>query len=47
MGKRLLRLVARARVRLGFYGLDLERHAVEGAARIRTGRSRPQVGAQD
>ena len=47
MGKRLLRLVARARVRLGFYRLDLERHAVEGAARIRTGRSRPQVGAQD
>jgi hypothetical protein len=47
IGKRLLRLVARVRVRLGFYGLDLERHAVEWSARIRTGRSRPQVGARD
>lgn len=46
IGKRLLRLVARARVRIGFYGLDLERHAVELSARIRTGRSRPQVGDQ-
>jgi hypothetical protein len=46
IGKRLLRLVARCRVGLGFYGLDLERHAVELSARIRTGRARPQVGDQ-
>jgi radical SAM superfamily enzyme YgiQ (UPF0313 family) len=38
--KRLLRGIARIRVRLGFYALDVERHAVEWAARARTGRSR-------
>ena len=39
-GKRLLHGIARARVRLGFYAFDVERHAVEWAARARTGRSR-------
>ena len=46
-GKRLLRFVARARVSLGFYALDLERHAVELAARLRTGRTRGRAPADD
>ncbi|HYU57079.1 MAG TPA: radical SAM protein, partial [Actinomycetota bacterium] len=46
-GKRLLRLVARGRVLLGFYGLDVERHAVEWSARLRTGRDRGPTLADD
>lgn len=46
-GKRLLRFVARTRVRLGFYALDLERHAVEVSARLRTGRRRGSAFADD
>jgi hypothetical protein len=40
LGKHLLRLQALLRVRLGFFGLDLERLAVEASAFIRTGRGR-------
>ncbi len=43
LGKQLLRLVARMRVRLGFYALDLERVLVEGLARLR-GRARRTSG---
>jgi len=45
-GKRLLRLVARGRVRLGFYGLDVERRAVQWSARLR-GRDRRPAAADD
>jgi anaerobic magnesium-protoporphyrin IX monomethyl ester cyclase len=41
IGKHLLRLVSLLRVRLGFFGLELDRLAVEVCAVIRTGRSRP------
>ena len=40
VGKLLLRLVARIRVLVGFYALDLDRSLVEALARLRTGRSR-------
>lgn len=40
-GKHLLRMLSLLRVRLGFFGADLERHAVEASAVLRTGRSRP------
>jgi len=46
-GKRLLRLVARGRVRLGFYGVDVERRVVEWSARLRTGRDRGPALADD
>lgn len=39
-GKHLLRMLSLLRVRLGFFGADLERHAVETSAVVRTGRSR-------
>ena len=39
-GKHLLRMLSLLRVRLGFFGADLERHAVEAAAVVRTGRAR-------
>jgi hypothetical protein len=39
-GKRLVRLPAHVRVRLGFFGLDVDRLAVEAAAVLRTGRAR-------
>ncbi|HXB54039.1 MAG TPA: cobalamin-dependent protein [Vicinamibacteria bacterium] len=41
-GKRLVHALARARVRLGFFGLDLERRAVLWVAEARTGRDRPR-----
>jgi hypothetical protein len=41
-GKRLVHGLARVRVRLGFFGLDLERRAVLWAAEARTGRDRPR-----
>jgi anaerobic magnesium-protoporphyrin IX monomethyl ester cyclase len=40
LGKRLVRLLALVRVRLGFFGLDVDRLAVEAAAVLRTGRAR-------
>ena len=40
LGKHLVRLVALLRVRLGFFGLDIDRLAVEASAILRTGRSR-------
>jgi anaerobic magnesium-protoporphyrin IX monomethyl ester cyclase len=40
-GKRLLRLVARIRVRLGLYSFDFERELVEGLARLRGRPRRP------
>lgn len=39
-GKHLLRLLARLRVLVGFYALDLDRWFVEWLARLRTGRPR-------
>jgi len=39
-GKHLLRLLARVRVLVGFYALDLDRSLVEWLARLRTGRPR-------
>ncbi|HKC11730.1 MAG TPA: hypothetical protein VKI41_06695, partial [Vicinamibacteria bacterium] len=41
-GKRLVHALARVRVRLGFFRLDLERRAVMWAAAARTGRDRPR-----
>ena len=41
IGQHLLRLAALLRVRLGFFGLDLERAVVEASALLRTGRPRP------
>ncbi len=41
LGKHLLRTLSLLRVRLGFFGLDLERRAVELSALLRTGRPRP------
>jgi hypothetical protein len=43
LGKRLLRRLARIRVGLGFYALDIERRLVEGLARLR-GRARRASG---
>ncbi len=43
IGKRLLRRLARIRVGLGFYALDVERRLVEGLARLR-GRARRAAG---
>lgn len=43
LGKHLVRLLALVRVRLGFFGLDLERLAVEASAVLRTGRGRGAV----
>jgi B12 binding domain len=40
LGKHLVRLLALVRVRLGFFGLDVDRRAVEAAAVLRTGRAR-------
>jgi hypothetical protein len=40
-GKHLLRMLSLLRVRLGFFRGDVERHAVEASAVLRTGRSRP------
>jgi hypothetical protein len=40
LGKHLVRLLALLRVRLGFFGLDLERRAVEASSVLRTGRAR-------
>jgi hypothetical protein len=45
LGKHLVRVLALLRVRLGFFGLDLERRAVETSALLRTGRPRPVPGA--
>jgi len=47
LGKRLLRLLARARVRLGIFGFDYERQVVEWSARVRTGRRRVAAAAED
>ena len=41
LAQHLLRTLALVRVRLGFFGLDLERRLVEFAALLRTGRTRP------
>jgi len=43
LGKRLVHLLARARVRTGFFRLDLERAAVQASALLRTGRPRRPV----
>jgi hypothetical protein len=43
-GKHVLRLLALLRVRLGIFGLDLERRAVELSAVLRTGRPRRAAG---
>ncbi len=40
LGKRLVHLLARARVRAGFFRLDVERAAVHASALLRTGRPR-------
>ena len=40
LGKRLVRLLALVRVRLGFFALDVDRLVVEATATLRTGRSR-------
>jgi hypothetical protein len=40
VGKRLVHLLARARVRTGFFRLDVERTAVHASALLRTGRPR-------
>jgi hypothetical protein len=40
LGKHLVRLLALLRVRIGFFGLDLERLAVDASAVLRTGRAR-------
>jgi hypothetical protein len=40
LSKHLVRLLALVRVRLGFFGLDVDRLAVEAAAVLRTGRAR-------
>jgi hypothetical protein len=40
LGQHLVRLLALLRVRVGFFGLDLERLAVEASAVLRTGRAR-------
>jgi hypothetical protein len=40
LGKRVVRVLALARVRLGFFGLDVERLVVEASALLRTGRRR-------
>jgi hypothetical protein len=42
VGRRLLHRLARARVRTGFYRLDLERRAVDAWKRLRTGVDRQQ-----
>jgi hypothetical protein len=45
LGQHLVRLLALVRVRLGFFGLDVDRLAVEAAAILRTGRvRRPRQG---
>jgi len=46
LGKHLLRVLSLLRVRLGFFALDLERVAVELAALVRTGRTRPAPGGE-
>ena len=46
LGQHLVRMLALVRVRLGFFGLDLERLAVEASAVLRTGRAR-RAAAQD
>ena len=45
LGKRLMHVLARARVRTGFFALDLDRVAVETSSLLRTGHRRhaPQV----
>ena len=45
-GKHLLRMLSLLRVRLGVFGGDFERHAVEASAVLRTGRSRPLTRAE-
>ncbi len=40
LGQHLLRMLSLLRIRLGFFGLDLERVAVEASSVLRTGRSR-------
>ena len=40
LGQRLVRILARGRVKVGLFGLDLERAAVETSALVRTGRVR-------
>ena len=40
LGKRLVHLLARARVKTGFFAFDVERVAVEASALLRTGRAR-------
>ena len=40
LGKHLLRMLALLRIRLGYFGLDFERGAVEASALLRTGRPR-------
>jgi hypothetical protein len=40
LGKHVLRVLALLRVRLGFFGFDLERAAVELSALLRTGKAR-------
>ncbi len=45
-GKRLLRMLSLLRVRLGFFGFDLERKAVEVCAVLRTGRHRATPSAE-
>jgi hypothetical protein len=40
LGKHLVRLLALVRVRLGFFGLDVDRLVVEASAILRTGRAR-------
>jgi anaerobic magnesium-protoporphyrin IX monomethyl ester cyclase len=40
LGKHVVRLLALLRVRLGFFGLDVDRLAVEAATVLRTGRAR-------
>jgi hypothetical protein len=40
LGKHLLRLLALLRVRLGFFGLDVDRFVVQASAVLRTGRPR-------
>ena len=43
LGQRLVRVLARGRMRVGLFGLDLERAVVETSALLRTGRVRPRV----
>jgi hypothetical protein len=44
LGKRLVHLLARARVKTGFFRMDLERAAVHASALLRTGRPRRPAG---